>query len=210
MLINDDLRFLFVHVQKTGGTSISRFLKEKVAGTRDYLRPHDPYLLAARDHGAGHRGYFKAAFVRNPFDRLVSWYASITSKARLLSEEEKLQNPDYNRVQQHVLAHAPTFGDFVTRCQDATDRSGWKPFLYNQIDYLLDGNGAEAMDFVGRFEHLQRDFRNLCSCLGLDGAELPHLNASTHRDYRDYYTPSTRRVVEERFAKDCLAFDYRF
>lgn len=210
MLISPSAKFLFVHVQKTAGTSIVRFLSENLPDARAYLRPHDPYSFALRDKAAKHEGYFKAAFVRNPFDRLVSWYSSISSNARLMSDEEKALNPDFNRVQQHVLQHASTFDEFILLCSDATDRSGWKPFLYNQADYLSAGPGEIAMDFIGRFESLDDDFRKLSSHLGLDSAVLPQTNASRHRPYREYYTPETRKIVEERFAKDCGIFGYRF
>lgn len=211
MLISDERRFLFVHIQKTGGTSIASILKAPAVGARDYLRPHDPYCAALRapDHGR-HLGYTTVAFVRNPFDRLVSWYSCITSKARLLSEAEKRSMPGYNRLRQYVLEHAATFDDFVIHCAEAEDRSGWQPFLRNQRDYLVDDAGAPAMDFVGRFESIQADFRAMCDLLALGNAPLPHRNPSSHGHYRSYYTPATRRIVEERFRIDCEAFGYEF
>jgi hypothetical protein len=211
MLISDERRLLFVHVQKTGGTSITSLLKAPAVGARDYLRPHDPYRVAlhASDHGR-HLGYTKVAFVRNPFDRLVSWYSCITSKARLLSEVEKRSTPCYNRLRQYVLEHAATFDDFIVHCAEAQDRSGWQPFLQNQCDYLVDDAGSLAMDFIGRFESLQADFQAMCDLLGLGNTPLPHRNSSSHGKYRSYYTPSTRRIVEERFRRDCEAFGYEF
>ncbi|MDN5936210.1 MAG: sulfotransferase family protein [Nitrosospira sp.] len=210
MLVSHTRQFLFIHVQKTAGTSITRHIKRHVADATDYLRPHDPYVLALRDSTVVHSDYFKVAFVRNPFERLVSWYTDIRSGGRRLSEQEKIGTPNYNRVRQHVREHASNFSEFVSHCADATDRSGWKPFRYNQADYLVDESDVMSMDFVGRFESLQADFDTLSSRLGIDRCELPHDNHSSHRPYRDYYTPSLRRIVEARFAKDCKLFGYRF
>jgi len=72
------------------------------------------------------------------------------------------------------------------------------------------GDGGEVIvDFVGRYERLQADLDEVGGRLGIPAA-LPHLNRSSHRDYREYYTDETRDIVAARFARDLAQFDYRF
>jgi hypothetical protein len=47
-----------------------------------------------------------------------------------------------------------------------------------QYDMLHDADGRLLVDFVGRFESLQEDFRRVCAKLGIESAELPHRNRS--------------------------------
>ena len=65
------------------------------------------------------------------------------------------------------------------------------------------------IDFVGRFEHLNSDFDFIMIHLGIQDT-LPHLNKTNHKDYRDHYDDSSRKLIEEAFAKDIEYFGYNF
>lgn len=210
MLVSEEKRFLFVHVQKTAGTSITHFLREAVPDIKDYLRPHDPIRLAEKDLNGKYKEFYKVAFVRNPFDRLVSWYAMISASGKLLSEEEMQANPGHNKIWQHVLSHSQNFSEFIINCSDATDKSGWKPFLYNQIDYLVDVQDNCMVDFIGQFENIEADFQQICRHLEIDGKSFPKINASKHYHYHDYYNSETRKIVADRFSKDIEFFKYKY
>jgi len=74
---------------------------------------------------------------------------------------------------------------------------------------LSNAKGKLCMDFIGKFENLAEDFQKVCGNLNIK-AQLPHLNATKHRDYRDYYTPSTREFVTKHWKKDIESFEYSF
>ena len=209
MLISRQRKFLFVHIQKTAGTSLVHALKQAFPDTQDFLRPHDPLRFAEQSLGGEYKDYFKVAFVRNPFERLVSWYTMITAHGVLLTEQQKKADPSYNKIWQYVLSRSNSFEEFVIHCSDATDRSAWKPFLYNQKDYLVNSNSEVDIDFIGRFETLDKDVARLSEDLGAQ-VSMPHLNPSAHRDYRQYYSAESRGVVERRFAADLDYFSYTF
>lgn len=210
MLLSESKKFLFVHIQKTAGTSLTRHLKQHIPDITPVLRPHDPISSAEKQLQMSLGQYFKAAFVRNPFDRLVSWYSMIEHHGVLLTEKEKRETPCYNKIWQHVLSESNNFEEFILNCQHAEDRSGWKPFLYNQIDYLKDTSGQINADFIGRFENITQDIAKLCRVLGITETKIPHTNKSTHANYRAYYSPHTRAIIEQRFALDLEYFGYQF
>ena len=67
MILNHSRKFAYVHIQKTAGTSITSVLRA-MPGTVTTL-PHD-FISSVEVP----EGYFRFTFVRNPWDRLVSWY----------------------------------------------------------------------------------------------------------------------------------------
>src|SRR6516164_1009589 len=81
----------------------------------------------------------------------------------------------------------------------------WSP----QVDWISI-NGKIAMDRVLRMENLREDFAGLCRTLGLPSRELPCRNWRCHRHYSYYHDESTRRLVEQFYAKDIATFGYRF
>jgi hypothetical protein len=63
------------------------------------------------------------------------------------------------------------------------------------------------VDFVGHYETLAQDFAHVCHQLGI-AAALPHLNRSTHHEYRADYTARSWQLVAEHFATDIQLFGY--
>jgi hypothetical protein len=197
MVISDRVRCIFVHIQKTGGASVEAALRESdgMLGSslhegRRHMFAVDVRTIAGPDRW---RAYFKFAFVRNPWDRLVSWYHMC------------MQASAPNPFSRYVREHAPTFDAFVT----VTTTGMGARTTYNQLDYLTDATGAMLMDFVGRYETLREDFARIRQRLSLAG-DLPHINDSRHLPYREYYSDETRAIVERRFARDIAYFGYEF
>jgi hypothetical protein len=144
------------------------------------------------------QGAFKFAFVRNPFDRLVS----------LFSYLKKLQLAE--------MAPAMTFDEF---CAAVTERPLDPIGLYNvkglsqcnpQVDWLLDQRGTLMVDFVGKYERLEDDFAEVCRLIGIPQPDMPHENRSRHAPYRDYYNERTRAAVEKFYRRDLETFGYSF
>jgi hypothetical protein len=202
VLISRKLKFLFIHVQKSGGCSIREALRSAVPDLEPFLGSHDHARWALPHLGGEWEEYFKFAFVRNPWDRLVSWYSMIREQARPGGS---------NRLWQYVLAQGRSFDEFVHCCTDViADVDGLKSFCFNQLEYLTGEDGTLIVDFVGRFETLSRDTARVFERLGLGGLPLPHANRSRHDHYSSFYTDETRRVVAERFARDIAFFGYSF
>jgi hypothetical protein len=82
--------------------------------------------------------------------------------------------------------------------------------LHLQKEFFYDGNGNCIVDFIGKLENLDQDFKKICNKIGIE-AELPHKNKSKRkRDYRKYYTEETKKLVEKAFREDIELFYYEF
>jgi chondroitin 4-sulfotransferase 11 len=197
MVVSHGTRSVFIHIQKTAGSSIEDALRSADPAIEDSLRDGRRHHFA-RDLRQAipvevWREYFKFAFVRNPWDRLVSWYAMC------------MRNPGSNRFSAYVNAVAPTFDDFLTRATTGMgERTTW-----NQLDYVSDADGRVIVDFIGRYERLDEDFAVVRERLHLP-RQLPHLNHTPHGEYRGYYSAASREIVAQRFARDIAHFGYAF
>jgi hypothetical protein len=216
MLLSLRYNFLFVHIAKTGGTSI-----------RVALRPYkwkDPYriplFLCSRLSGmTGHRlgckfprhakviaayemlprdlfeKLFKFAFVRNPWDLQVSSFHHI------------------RRERPHLLKGIDDFEGFL-RWKLSPDREYQyiiDTSIQLQSDYLIDLKGNLLVDYIGRYENLAEDFEEACRRIGIRSPGLPHKRrAGDRKSYREYYTDKTARWISDRFEPDIRMFRYSF
>lgn len=203
MLFSNDRKFIFIHIQKTAGISISKALRDvtpdAIKRFEDLEASHDRQKnrhLFASDL-KNYLGdevwpmYFKFAFVRNPWSRLVSWYNMCI---------ERPTNP----FMWYVKNNAPTFESFLDLSRGPAAKTA-----FNQVEYISDEAGNILVDFVGRFESLNSDFRHVCERLKID-VQLPHMNKGPAIDFRTYYNARTRALVADRFRRDIESFGYRF
>jgi hypothetical protein len=208
MIISHQHRFVFVAVPKTGTHSVRQALRE-------HLSPEDleqvglfvskrfPMAeLAAIRHGhlslrqvrphlgdAAFASYFKFAFVRNPFDRFVSYCAFMT------------RNTDaFGRAPRQVMHELL----FKVR---PLDHILFQP----QHVLLVDDDGALLADDVGRVEQMQESYDRLCARIGIPSRALDKVNATSPRgDYRRYYDDTLTQGVAELYRRDLELFGYGF
>lgn len=205
-------RFIFIHVIKVGGISISEALKP-YSYDPDRLIVHVPILRRLwkrrtetfrkiKRHNYGHitakelkaalpprvfDKFYKFTFVRNPWDRLVSLYHYV------------LQTPHHPNIELFK-----SFGSFDKYVEY---HAGENRQL--QKDFAVGDSGEMLVDFIGHYETLHKDFATVCRRLGIEN-RLPHRNRSVHKDYREYYTPETKALVAELYREDIEFFGYDF
>lgn len=210
MIVSHEKRVLFVHVQKTGGSSVDRALEavlpdatrvQGLPGTR-----HAKLRAALKQHPEL-SGYFVLGFVRNPWARLLSWHSMVLRRQEAAEEGNEVfaRRLAANNFWQKVAHDYPDFEDFVLRGTRDIPRVGTP-----QLDWLR-APGRTA-DFIGRTEHLDDD---LTAALSAAGVEVPpgtleRRNAGPSSDYRSAYTPAMRDRVAEAYADDIDAFGYEF
>jgi hypothetical protein len=196
-------RLIFVHIQRTGGNSIAWALGEHPDCPEKHFFARD---LRERYGADVWDSYFKFAFVRNPWDRLVSWWSMIQGH-----REAHASGTTFNKFISVGLSKANTFDEFLDQCdEEIIDTDGSKWIYRNQLDHLTDPGGRLMVNFVGRFERLQQDFDVVTQRVLGRSYILPHENGSTRRHYSSYYNCVTAEKVATRFERDIAAFGYTF
>ena len=138
---------------------------------------------------------------RNPWDLVVSNYSYIKMEKSYWHSLDGTTNygihPDYNFVKNL------SFKDFVYALRDCKIKS-----KYNTLPqtYWMDAK----VDKVLKFENLNIEFKKLCLEVGLPEIELPHLNKSHHKSYKDFYNDELIEIVRKKYKKDIEFFGYEF
>jgi hypothetical protein len=207
MIVSHLHRFIFAAVPKTGTHSVRQALRAHMGEgdmeqARLFVEKAFPIPeLAALKHGhlsfqqvRPHLGetafgdYFKFAFVRNPWDRFVSYCAFATSREGAFARDPK-------GVMRHFLFTAPPMGHLIFRPQH---------------EFLVGPDGALQADYLGKVETMQASFDTICERIGIPTRALDHANKSQHADYRSYYDDDMIAAVARLYARDIALFGYEF
>ena len=186
MIVSHKYKFIYLATSKTATTSIYNQLSKYDEAK---LEKHSVLDILSFDYS----DYFIFCFVRNPWERLLSGY--LQSKKAI-----NLHNPYRKYI--YELSNRENFTGFLK----LVDNRFWHD--YDQSRYYL--NKGRLIDFVGRFENLNSDFRIVCHKLYLEYRDLPHYNKSNHKNYRQYYDAETKDMVSEKYAKDVEYFGYEY
>jgi len=201
VIVSDSHRMLFVHVQKTGGVTMTNLIKSQVDDVRSVQRRHAP-LGKILEKEPGLADYWTFGFVRNPWDRMVSWW-SMVSNWRAWSDRRGLDVEDKWNPFWRTTSGYDDFEEFVLRGTEDFPR-----LRRPQIDYLVAGD--RRADYIGRTETLAQDSAHALEHFGLSTAGLGHDNKGKRTGYRDYYTAASRSRIAEVFARDVDEFGYEF
>ena len=185
-MISHKHKFIFVHINKCGGTTIDTLFTGRFAG-------HKKAFEYKQSTPNTFDNYFKFTFVRNPWDRVVSFY-----------HYQIKRNWDFYPFNETI-----SFDNFVKNWMRRMRRQ--TPLATHPCyDWISDKDDNLLVDFTGRFENFQEDFNIVCDKIGIPQQELPYKNKSKHKHYTEYYDDETRSIVAEKYAKDIEYFNYEF
>ena len=213
MIISRGRRYIFVHIPKTGGTALALALEAR-AMKDDILIGDTPKARARRGRLKGVKaagrlwkhstladidglvsadeGLRVFTLVRNPWDRVVSYYHWL--------REQGFAHPAVG------LAKASDFSGFLNHPSTRVSL-GAAPYG----SYVRDVTGVERCDLFLRLERLEEDLPQLEALLDLRLGPLARANASERgRDWRPYYSAADAEVLAKIAAEDIARFGYRF
>jgi len=208
-MISHRYRCIFVHIPKTGGTSLEKLIwpppRERTAA--DLWQGHvdamsNKYQTGGLQHLLAHQirtevgadifdAYWRFSIVRNPWDKAVSQYSFIHRRPDLLD----------------WIGMGPDDG--FKRYLELTARTAhvqWEP----QVNFLRDDNGEWLVTDIGRFEQFEAFFRTALDRLGIAAEAIPHEKRGLRGHYARYYDDESREMIAQRYADDIAAFGYRF
>ncbi|WP_319824682.1 sulfotransferase family 2 domain-containing protein [Thalassovita sp.] len=213
MILSHGRKYIFIHIPKTGGTSLALALEGRAM--KDDIMLGDTPKARRRSHRvrqvktAGRlwkhstladidglvspgqvQDYFAFTLVRNPWDRIVSYYHWLQG-----------QGFDHPAVR---LAQSNSFTQFINHPHTQASLSA-APYQ----SYMTDIRGRERCAAYIRLEHLARDAQPLWDHLGFE-LSIGHINRSDRSDYRQYYSETDAALIADLCAADITRFGYTF
>ncbi len=183
-------KLIFIHIPRTGGTSITRFFTdEKIA------RDHSTWVQYKLACNWAFENYTKFAVVRNPWDRVASAYKYFKQGG----------NQKGDLVYKEYVDSFTGFNDFV--------KNGLENLKNTNIQMLLPQTffichyDTIVVDYLLRFEHLSEDLRKIDV---LKNIELKKINASSEERYIDLYNEDSKNIVSRLYAYDIHKLEYNF
>jgi hypothetical protein len=230
VIVSHEHKFIFLKTRKTAGTSIELALRQ-LCGENDIIAPLLEDCDGAVSTGRGPQnwrvhGWWQSS--RPLFRRSWSsvkpqdygFYNHMPAEhARALLNDDKVwrnyfkfafdRNPWDRQVSSYHFRYRrwnrpPAFSSYM--------RGRSRPFVKNYQIYSL--NGDVCVDFVGRYEDLDGDFKRALAQIGLSfDKELPRAKAGfrpTRLHYREYYDDETRGLVGGWYKPEIALLQYEF
>ena len=121
----------------------------------------------------------------------MSWYKNV------------IEDPAHR--QKYGISETCSFREFLT-----VHGGNWG--LRSQLHWIRERDGTIPLDFIGRFEHLQKDFARMCQHIGAPDIKLSlRMMCSTDtRTYTAFYDHETRSIVAKRYAEEIELFGYMY
>jgi hypothetical protein len=210
-MISRTKNFLFIHVPKTGGNSVSTALQTytdiqfvaanspKGFGVSENFWPIDPIYGSIKHFsvdkwsellGESISDYFLFGTVRNPIDRAISIY--------------------FFMKQTLIHKQISWLEDNSEDARDRFSKNEFRKFLLSsvpsQLSFLKLSAGLDI--HLMRYERLVDDFAAVCRQLGLNEASLPVINASRRPPLKRLLDAGTQKLLVEVFEDDFRSFGY--
>lgn len=190
-------RFIFIHIPRTGGTSLERVLlslelcedwelMNKKQIVEQLIGPSKHYKASHLRDIVGQDRWVTAttvSIVRNPYDKVISHF----------------YQPYYRAI--NALA-GNSLESFLRAYRPAPHEEG-----YTCADYLdLD------IDNIIRYENYTEELFDLLSPFGVKREQLLARIGAVRKanGYREFYSKCTRKIVEDLYAEDLGRFNYSF
>ena len=234
MIISKSKRFIFVHIYKCAGESITTGLSQHL-NSGDYvigstikgkinerfhpnrkILPKHASVTEIRSYlgEQDFQNYLIVSSVRHPCDRIFSLYKYLT---KLTNKRKKAFSVDWAKGQlsgfrkwpeYRILSQCENFSTFIRHPEFDT-----LPAARPMKDFLS-ADGILLVDAVIKLERLQEDMSNLADRLGLPAIDVPHINNSSLQ--KSHNTGSSlgmseddRDYLKNKYEDDMKLFDYQ-
>lgn len=208
-MISKEHNCIFIHIPRTGGTSIENMIWPMAERTEEnlwmgFIRPfHNKYQTGGLQHLLASQvkyevgsevfdRFYKFSVVRNPWDKAVSQFRCMSAKINGLREFIGMKSDD----------SFETYLELVSRKTYVQ----WE----QQSKFIFDNDGKQLVDKIIRFENFEDDVGAIMDRLNFPMQKILHLNKDSRDHYSRYYNDRTRSRVAELYSDDIERFDYKF
>lgn len=191
MFYSHHQKFIFIHIHRTGGTTLVNLLRHEIGNKLHCVSQHGNVLSEEVELLQKYPDYRVISIVRNPWDRLLSWYALFHK-----------WNPQDLDTERKKLEQFLKTDEAIALAEGS--------FHYNQLEYLTSPYRSLEELLLYPFEDFEASVKTFFDELQLPLFEIPVLNNTAKKNYQDYYTEKSKALVAEKCAKDIAYFNYSF
>ena len=207
MVIIENVGVAFIHIPKTAGTSITRWMQDNCNGQL-LLAPHAGINQLREKNVVLPKDTKFFTVVRNPFARQLSHYMYHLDMFRRVvkeNEEKKIIDPRPVRILGELAKGFEHW--FLSEQQFVFPQPRWWNYKWtNQCEWI-----DVANTHVMKFANLHNDIHWLFDKVKCyKSLPMENVSGSYKDDYRDHYSQRLRKIVEERHQRDLVLFDYKF
>jgi len=174
------------------------------------------------------RSHIKACFIRNPYDRIYSWFLwTIRHNKKELKELSSSNQENDRNTFNNPQEHAKRL-EQALHMQKRLEEAGYdfnrfvvnRPKRFNLTSDFTHYKGKSYMDFLGRIESFEDDFDRLCKFIDYAPEHRSSINRTLHPDeamdrsvvyprYIDHYSSRTIRIINKVHSLDFKLFRYK-
>lgn len=204
--------FLFIHIPKTGGTSLGNALvnSEKITSFSGWGNDEYTGHLTLQDtkdicyqQNENFEDLITFSCIRNPWSWYVSWYHFLRNHAPNDSDfilESKVIEKDFSE-----------FISFIENCRDKLIfvNNGKNTKKYQEMHDWITDNNDNSVQHVIKLEELSKNKKILYD-IGLPITINEHKRKSNHDKYWKYYNSKSEDIVRNMHHNDIKLYNYKF